>query len=367
MVVAASPNLLARLAPGRTRAVVNAALTPTAGFVLDRDFDLHEDAMARALAAALGAAPDTVDATRLATALLGDAIGTNLLMLGYAFQKGWIPLGLDAILRAIELNGVAVEASRQAFAWGRIAAHDRAIAHDAAGISAATAAPPADLTALIDRHAHLLAQYQDERYARRYRDALAPLIEAERRCGAADHALVETAARSLFHLMAYKDEYEVARLYTDGEFQRALAAQFDGELSIRLHLAPPLLARRDPATGRARKIAFGPWMLGPMRVLARLRRLRGTPLDPFGRTAERRLERALIGEFEALLADVASALTPANHASAVALVAVPRDIRGFGPVKAASVEPARARMRELLAAMRGTDAAQAPAAGRRAA
>jgi indolepyruvate ferredoxin oxidoreductase len=352
MTVAASPEVLARIQAGDTRAVVNASTTPTAGFVFDRDFDLQSGVMLHAIATAIGGAPEAVDAGRLATALLGDAIGTNLFMLGYAFQKGWVPLGLEALERAVELNGVAVESGKRAFAWGRLAAHDRAAVE-----MAAEAAPPEDAAAmsvedLMQEHGRLLTDYQDAQYAERYRRALAPVLDAERRHAAGNQSLARAAARSLYQLMAYKDEYEVARLYSDGTFQRALEAQFEGELRVEVHLAPPLFARKDPFTGLPRKHKFGPWILTAMRVLAKLRRLRGTSWDPFGRTAERRTERSLISEFESVLGTIARELTAENHAAAAALAATPQQIRGFGHVKAKDVEPARTRMRELAATMR---------------
>jgi indolepyruvate ferredoxin oxidoreductase len=350
MTVAASPGVLARIEAGHTNGVVNASTTPTAEFVFDRDFDMQPEAMQRAIAAALGGAPESIDAGRLATALLGDAIGTNLFMLGYSFQKGWVPLTLEALERAIELNGVAVESSKRAFAWGRIAAHDRAAVEQAAGgAKSVVNAAATSVDALLQDHVRFLIEYQDAQYAERYRRALAPVLDAEARHAPGKSALARAAATSLFKLMAYKDEYEVARLYTNGSFQRALEAQFEGDLHVEVHLAPPLFARKDPVTGTPRKHKFGPWMLTAMRGLSKLRRLRGTPYDPFGRTAERRMERALISEFESLLERIARELTLDNHATAAALAAIPQQVRGFGHVKARDVEPARDRMQELLA------------------
>ena len=283
----------------------------------------------------------------MAAGLQGDAIGTNLFMLGYAFQKGWLPVSQAALERAIELNGTAVAAGKEAFAWGRLAAQDRAAVEAAAGDPARSAdATPRSLDGWTARHAALLTAYQDAAYAERYRRALAPLIAAARRIGAGE-ALAVAAARSLYRLMAYKDEYEVARLYTDGAFARTLAGQFEGDLEVSVHLAPPLFARKDPQTGIPRKRRFGPWMLRAMRLLVPLRKLRGTALDPFGRTDERRMERALVAEFEVVLADMATHLTRDNVAVALALAAVPEDMRGFGHVKQKNVAIARARMADL--------------------
>ncbi len=299
LVVAASPASLARYQPGRTRAVVNASTAPTAGAVLDRDFDMRTGAMERALANALGAPADCVDASAIALARQGDAIGANQVLLGYAFQKGWLPVGLDALLRAIELNGVAVEAGKQAFAWGR---HAALASGDAASVAPRPgAAPDRSTEAVVDAFAARLVGYQGAAYANRYREALAPLVAAERRLDAEAQPVARAAALSLYRLMAYKDEYEVARLYTDGAFRRALESQFVGSPDLAFHLAPPVFARKDPATGLPRKRRYGRWMWGAMRVLAHAR-LRGTALDSFGRSEERRMERALVAEFEPTLA-----------------------------------------------------------------
>jgi indolepyruvate ferredoxin oxidoreductase len=345
LAVAAHPASLARYATDVTRAVVNTHATPTAAFVFEKGYDMRPGAMRDALAARVGAQCEMVDASALATRLLGDAIGTNLFVLGYAFQKGWLPVSAHAIERAIELNGTAVAMSTQAFAWGRLAVHDRA------GVERAAGAPPQvvlerTLDEWMERHTAWLTEYQDASYAERHRRALAPVIAAAKRVGAGD-ALPIAAAKSLYRLMAYKDEYEVARLYSDGSFATALADAFEGDLRVEVHLAPPLFAKKDPSSGVPRKRKYGPWMFTAMRTLAKLRGLRGTPFDPFGRTAERRMERALVSEFEAVLADIASRLRADNIAVALALASVPQEIRGFGHVKEKSVAIARARMSEL--------------------
>ncbi len=345
LAVAAHPSSLARLAPESSRAVVNTHATPTAAFVFEKGYDLRPDAMHEALAARVGSQLEALDASALATRLLGDAIGTNLFVLGYAFQKGWLPVSREALERAIELNGTAVAFGKEAFAWGRLAVHDRTAVERAAGIRT-----PAPLVHSLDewmaRHAAWLTAYQDAAYAARYRKALAPVIAAARRIGA-DDTLAIAAAKSLYKLMAYKDEYEVARLYSDGTFARSIADAFEGDVRVGVHLAPPLFARKDPVTGVPRKRLYGPWMLRAMGGLARLRRLRGTAFDPFGRTEERRMERALVAEFDVVLADMASLLRPDNLAAAIALAGVPEDMRGFGHVKQKNVAIARARMSEL--------------------
>ena len=351
MVVAASGPVLSTVDPGRTRAVVNTRLEPTSASVIDPDLDISAASMTGPLIAAVGAErTDFVEATRLATALMGDSIATNLFMVGFALQKGLLPVSLAAIERAIELNGVAVEANRQTLAWGRLAAHDPARVAQAAGIADAPAAPvqPAELPALVERFATMLTDYQDAAWAQRYRAVVDAAAQAEQRVLRGSTELAEAVARNLHKLMAYKDEYEVARLYTDGRFQEKLRATFDGDVTLKFHLAPPLLARRDPATGELVKKAYGPWMLSAMRLLAKFRGLRGTAFDPFGRTAERRTERALIDEYVNTLEALLPRLDIANMPVALQLARLPGKIRGFGHVKERSVVAARQERDELL-------------------
>ncbi len=351
MVVAASPPTLSAMSPGTTRVIVNETLTPTARFVIDRDMDMQFGPMQRALRRAAGEdGVEFVAATHAATALLGDAIATNLFMLGYAFQRGRVPLSLPSIERAIELNGTAVDSSKAAFAWGRLAAHDPAAVERAAGL---TRSPPRSETreALLARHVAELTAYQDTAYAQRYRAVIARVAAAEARVQGAG-GLTEAAARSLFKLMAYKDEYEVARLYADPAFLAKLRTQFDGDPSLRFHLAPPLFARRDPQTGHPRKRTYGAWMLPVFRVLAKMKRLRGTPLDVFGRTGERKAERRDIVEFESVLARLAGDLDAGNGPLAVEIASLPLALRGFGHVKARNRATYAATLATLLARFR---------------
>jgi indolepyruvate ferredoxin oxidoreductase len=290
---------------------------------------------------------------------MGDSMAANLFMLGYAFQKGLLPLGFDAIERAIELNGVAVESNKRSFAFGRLAVHDRAQVEALARPAQPddTVLEPPDLASLVAHRAAFLADYQDAAYAQRYRDTVAVVDAVEKTRVHGCTALAETVARNLFKLMAYKDEYEVARLYTDGAFQKKLHRQFEGDLTVEYHLAPPLLAARDPGTGLSRKRTFGSWMIHVFRLLARLRRLRGTAFDIFGRTQERRMERRLIADYEAIARELADSLGPHNHRLAVEIASLPEQMRGFGHVKLRNVEGAKAREAELLATLRNMDAA----------
>jgi indolepyruvate ferredoxin oxidoreductase len=304
----------------------------------------------RILREAVGKTVDFVDATRLATRLTGDAIASNLLMLGYAFQRGLVPLSLSAIERAIELNGVAVAANKRALALGRLAAHDRG------SIDRMVDAPPALATAklrldeLVERRARDLVAYQDEAYAARYRRLIGEVAAAEVTQLRGREDLSRAAASSLFKLMAYKDEYEVARLYTDGDFLAKLRQQFTGQLRLGFHLAPPLSAQRDPATGELQKREFGPWVFHLFKLLARFKRLRGGALDVFGYTTERRVERRLIAEYEATLRRLIAGLSPVNHAVAVEIARLPLNIRGYGHVKERNLVSVRAEEASLFAA-----------------
>jgi indolepyruvate ferredoxin oxidoreductase len=274
-----------------------------------------------------------------------------------------VPLTLAAIARAIELNGVAVDANTRSFGFGRLAAHDRAqvealVRH---ALRDDAAPEPQGLDALVEHRAGFLKNYQNSAYAQRYRDAVRTIRIAEAKLARGFSGLAEATARNLFTLMAYKDEYEVARLHTDGAFLQKLQRQFDGDFTVAYHLAPPLLARRDPTTGEPKKHAFGPWMRHVFRLLTWLRPLRGTALDIFGYTRERRMERRLIADYEAVLRELAAALSPENHALAVEIASLPAKMRGFGHIKARNVESAKACEAELLALLRGKDA-QASAA-----
>jgi indolepyruvate ferredoxin oxidoreductase len=355
MVVAASPQALARVEHGVTRAVINSHMQPTAAFVMNGDIDFNAAAMQRSLKLAVGdSGIDLIDGTGLATALIGDSIATNLFMLGYAFQKGLIPLSAEAILRAIELNAVSVEVNKHTFAWGRFAAHDP-VKLDAMlrpQIASGEAPLPQSLGQLVARRVEFLTRYQDAAYAQRYRDLVARAEETEKKQAKGMTGFADAVAHNAFKLMAYKDEYEVARLYTDGDFEKKLHRQFEGDFKLEFHLAPPLLTPRDPETGHLKKRAFGPWVFRAFKLLARLRRLRGTALDPFGRTAERRMERQLIADYAAVISEVGAGLTPDNHGLAVEIARLPAQIRGYGHIKDQSIERAKTREASLLASFR---------------
>jgi indolepyruvate ferredoxin oxidoreductase len=288
--------------------------------------------------------------------LFGNSIAANMFMLGFAYQHGGLPLGHAALERAIELNGEAVPMNLAAFRWGRLAAHDGAAVEATVAKSRPQVAPePAqDLASLVARRVAFLTGYQNAGYAARYRAAVERIRVAEEKRVPGASGLAEAVARYLFKLMAYKDEYEVARLYTDNSFRKQLASEFDGVGRLEFHLAPPLLGRRN-AKGEPVKTTFGPWILTAFGVLARFKGLRGTPLDVFGYTSERRMERRLIVDYVALMDEVAAGLTPDNHALAVGLANIPEKIRGYGHVKQRHLAVA---LKEQAALKQRFDAAQ---------
>jgi indolepyruvate ferredoxin oxidoreductase len=334
MVVSASPAGLSRADYMKTRAIINADLQPTASFVINPDIDFEVGAMQRAIRDAVGDDHlDIVDATGIATALLGDSIATNAFMLGFAFQKGLIPLSLEAICKAIELNGAAVEMNTRAFSWGRLAAADTARVREAARFRARPERPVKTLDEMIAYRAAFLTEYQNSAYAARYLQLVAAVRKAESAALPGSMELTEAVAKNLFKLMAYKDEYEVARLYADGAFAEKLRERFDGDFRLSFHLAPPLLARRDPRTGHLQKREYGAWMMPAFRLLARLKFLRGTAFDPFGYTSDRKAERRLIADYEAAIMRYIAGLRADRTRALTRLARLPEMIRGYGHIK----------------------------------
>ena len=294
---------------------------------------------------------DFVDASQLCTALLGDAIYTNPFVMGYGWQKGLIPLSLASIVRAIELNGTQVEKNKQAFDWGRRAAVDL---RSVQKIATPPEAKPESqrmsesIEEMVSRRKIHLTGYQSEAYADRYVAMVAKVqaIEAEKFSG--KKALSAAVARYAFKLMAYKDEYEVARLYADSDFKKRVADQFEGDYKLTFHLAPPLMNPPDPVTGEAKKSVFGPWMMTAFSVLAKFKGLRGTAFDIFGYSAERKMERQLIADYESTLAELLGKLSADNYDVAVDIASIPEFIRGFGHVKHRHFIEAKKREVELL-------------------
>jgi indolepyruvate ferredoxin oxidoreductase len=342
--------------PRRTVLVGNHRVLPTALQALSStsvDFGL----LARKLADKLGEGRTRyLDATGLATALLGDAVYANFIVVGAALQLGWLPLGLPAVQRAIELNAVQAQRNAQAVAIGRLWVHDPAALERMLAPAPVAAAPT--LEEVVAQRRELLTAWQDSAYAARYERLVQRVRAAEQRAGG-DGALAMAVAQGFARLMAYKDEYEVARLYSDPSFRQKLAAEFEGTRELRLHLAPPLLARTDPATGRPRKSEYGPWVFPLLRLLARLKALRGTVLDPFGRTAERRAERALVDDYERRIDLLLPALDAARLSLAVRIAEVADTVRGFGPVKEKNMKQAAATWQALEGEWASTPAAPA--------
>jgi indolepyruvate ferredoxin oxidoreductase len=357
LVVASHPDVLKTVKPGVTSALLNADVTPTGEFQTNRDADMGEHALRAVVAEALGGgAIHDLHATRLATTLTGDSIATNFLMLGYALQKGLLPVSLEALEEAIRLNGSNAAGNLRTLALGRLAAV-RPDAFDQADPAADLAQRLATVSGVVESRTALLTDYQNAAYAAEYRSFIEEIAETAKRCGAGDaEEFVRTAALGLAKVMAYKDEYEVARLHADPRFREALTEQFEGDFRMSYYLAPPLLSRTDPGTGRPRKIRFGSWAGSLFGVLSRFKGLRGTAFDLFGYTAERREERALIGEYRALVCEVASRLTKDNLSAAIQLVGAVMDVRGYGPVKHASLQAYRARLPDLRAAFEAAGA-----------
>ncbi len=362
-VAALAKEAVVTLAQGKTRVVVNARISPTPAFQRNPDLTLDEGLLIGRLGKLAG--PDrlhAVDATGYGLALLGDTIAANLFMLGYASQLGLLPVSPAAILRAVEINAVSIPFNTSAFNLGRL------LAVDPARVEAAAAENRIDtgfkpLTALADIVAHrtdLLTAYQNAAYATRYQQLVERVAAVEAAILPGTTTLAVAVARNFAKLMAYKDEYEVGRLHSDPAFKAQLRASFADGARLRYNLAPPLFAKRDAATGELLKREFGAWMGGAFGLLARLKFLRGTAFDPFGRTAERRMERDLIDAYERQMTTVADALSPANHAAAVELAGLPAQIRGFGHIKHANVDKVRALEAQVLARFHAAGAASPP-------
>jgi indolepyruvate ferredoxin oxidoreductase len=335
-------------------------MVPTSEFSRNPDWNPDADALAAKLAEALGERGLNFEALRLAGALMGDSITANMFMLGAAWQKGLLPLSLAALDRAIELNGVAIESNRRAFLWGRRAAHDPlAIEKIAAG--AGTGAQivrfdprkPATLPELLAHRIDFLTRYQDADYARRYAATVERVKQAEAGLGLGD-ALARAVARNLFKLMAHKDEWEVARLYARPEFRQELERTFEGDYRLKFHVAGGPFGRRDPVSGKLVKREVGPWLMTAFRLMSPMRGLRGSVLDPFRYSGERRLARDLLAGYEADLERSLAGLSADTHATAVKLASLPEKIRGYGHVREAHVEAVASERAALLSAGQGT-------------
>ena len=350
LVVASGAAVLKTVRPGHTAAILNTDVAPTGEFQTNKHLDLGDAPLRAAIVRAIDGGPAfEVHASKLATALTGDSIGTNILMLGYAAQKGLLPLSIAALEEAIRLNGSFVAGNLRTLALGRLAAHDpTALARELDDTPEPVKLDTVD--EVLASRTRLLIAYQDARYAQRYRDFVTGIRErvAARNLEGSE-TFVREVALTLAKLMSYKDEYEVARLYTDPRFMQRLREQFAGDFTMTFNLAPPMLPGRD-ATGRPKKRAFGAWMMSAFKLLAPMKVLRGTVFDPFGYFAERRMERRLIEEYRALVEGVVERLDASNLAAGVEIVGAAADVGGYGPVKHASVERYEERMKGLMEA-----------------
>ena len=363
-VVSASQKTMDTTREG-TRMVVNTHQQMTGEFTRNANIQFPAQSLRRTITNGVGDSnAEFVDATRIATALMGDSIATNLFMLGFAFQRGLVPVSSEAINKAIELNGAAVKMNQAAFLWGRRAAVDPAAIERLIAPKAEVA--PAmkislTLEEIVARRVEFLTGYQNAAYADKYRTLVDRVKQAESSRAKGLGGLSEAVARYFFKLLAYKDEYEVARLYADPAFMQKIRSQFEGDYKLHFHLAPPLLAKRDRTTGELRKSEYGTWVFTAFKLLAKLRGLRGTPLDVFGYTRERQTERRLIGEYEATVEELIGKLNVDNHALAVKIASIPEEIRGYGHIKERSLALAKTRQVELMAAFRSPQAERSAA------
>jgi indolepyruvate ferredoxin oxidoreductase len=352
-IVTASRATLSTMLQGRTWVALNGHRKPTAAFVSNPDWQFPEAGCEGALQATVGAnGLATFDAEQTAEQLLGDTIYTNPMMLGYAWQHGKVPLSRAALRRAIELNGVQVDNNLAAFEWGRRCAHDLASVQAlfaARQVIEIVRKPSVD--ELVARRVEFLTGYQDAAYAQRYRALVDKVRAAESALGGKGTALSEAVARYLFKLMAIKDEYEVARLHTDPAFTAKVEGMFEGDYKLVHHLAPPAIAQRN-AKGELVKMPFGPWVRKLFPWLARMKGLRGTALDIFGKTEERRMERQLLADYEACIDELLKTLSPDKLALAAEIARIPEEIRGYGHVKERHVKAARAKWDGLMARWR---------------
>ncbi|MBI43551.1 indolepyruvate ferredoxin oxidoreductase family protein [uncultured Marinobacter sp.] len=351
MVVATSQKALSVLRPNHTRVVANEAELPTADYVLYRDADMQADKRLGILRQAVGDDRfDALNANGIAEKLMGDTVFSNVMMLGFAWQKGLLPVSEAALMRAIELNGVAIDRNKEAFGWGRVAAAEPAVIDtllQGSQDASRTAAEPTLDELIASRHGHL-ERYQNRRWADRYRDDVNRVRAVEQALGHEHLLLTRVVAQQLYRFMAYKDEYEVARLFAETDFMKEVNDTFEGDFKVHFHLAPPILNTGTDARGRPRKRRFGPWMFRVFKVLARMRGLRGSVFDPFRYSADRRLDRALLADYQQLVERIARELNAGNYDTFLQLAELPSEVRGFGPVREQAAEAIQAKRQQLL-------------------
>ena len=346
LVVAASPNAVESVRSDRTKAVINSHNSPVSAFVENNSIDFQQENLKRAIEAhTLDSDRHYVEATELATILLGDGIATNVFIMGYAWQKGLIPLSYDAIMRAIELNGVAVAANKKTFACGRLAAHDMALLQKfvkpymGAMVHDQVSVDPIDI---IEKRAEMLEQYQDATLSQKYLKLLQTVKKVDQ------DKIYNAVAKSYHKLLAIKDEYEVARLYTDGTFKQKLNAQFSGDFKLKFHMAPPIFEKKDKITGKIKKREFGPWMMSALKLIAKFKFLRGGVFDIFGYSAERKMERSLIKEYEDQVQIVLDKLNKENYQLCLEILEMPLSYKGYGHVKEKNIVAGKEKLDKLF-------------------
>jgi len=359
MVTALDAEIIGRVRKHATRAIVNSHVAPTGANVLDPHSMINASQLKTRIIETVGygdddTGPEFINATKVCAKLTGMSITANIFLLGYAYQAGMLPISIEAVTQAITLNGAGSETNLLGFAYGRLAAHDPALVQEIATLEQTVDSPATKtLDELVVERERYLDQYQNSAYGTRYRNLVDMARAAEQKIADGAESFTRAVAEGFFHLMAYKDEYEIARLLTHEAFLRQIRAQFSGDLKIKHHLAPPLFTRRDRQTGKIRKLAFGIWIRPVLRLLARFKFLRGTPFDGFGYTRERRAERARIVEYEQMIGEICSSLSPANLSTATEIVALASTIRGYGHVKEQNVQKAARRMAQLRASATG--------------
>jgi len=358
LAVSATDDALAKLHTERSYAVINDTMTPTAEFVHNPDAVFHDTAMKQSIGEELDADRlDFLPATELASALLGDTIATNLFMVGFAYQKGLIPLSEESIFKALELNGVAVDFNKQAFMWGRRTAVDSNAVEEISGVREQRFKAQESLADIVDYRYQDLVAYQNKAYAEQYKARISEIEQeveqAEINSLGAAGEFTKAVAKALHRVMAYKDEYEVARLYTDGRFKQQLAEKFEGKLKLNFHMAPPLFSKKDADTGHLRKIKFGPYMFGMFKLLAPMKLLRGTKLDIFGYSEERKMERALIAQLNQTVNTLLAGLSADKVQHAIEIVELVLDVRGYGHVKQANYQQYQLRLEQQLKRYQG--------------
>ncbi len=353
MLVAGVDKVLESLDPNITRAIINTEKNYTGDFTRDTDLAYPADSViSRLKARTRQEDTDFFNASRVAVKLLGDSLGANLMLTGFAWQRGMIPIKEESLLEAIELNGVAIDWNKEAFAWGRRLAHQPELIDKFLGQDD-TVQPliftPTATADWVSKYSKELTEYQNEDYAARYRALVEKVVTTENSAIPNRTDLATAVAKAAYKLMAYKDEYEVARLYAAPEFLEKLKEQFEGDYTLEFNLAPPIIAPKDKTTGKPTKIQIGPWMLKAFGLLAKFKFLRGTRLDPFGYFEERKMERALIGKYFDTVDTLLNDLNADNHALAVEIAELPMKIRGYGHVKHESVQEAHAKLEVLMA------------------